>query len=440
MQIGHGTAGLVTVPGEPLGGYADRVQGAHGALDPLEVHALVIDDGRVRTALVVVDLVCVNVDLVAAVRAQLRAELQVDLTWLLATHTHSGPESGCHPGGGTTDPGLALRVRTAVLAAVGRAVSSVRPATLVATRALVPGLATRRTAEEPSPLDIPVDLVLVLEGSEVSGLLAVSPVHPTVLPSDNVRVSADLAGGIRRALQRDWPPRADGSAPWAVVATGSAGDISTRFSRKGRTPDELDRLGRLVSTALIQAPLVLSEPEPRAGDPMVRHAQVQISMHANDHARVLQLAAEPNTTTSRTAQVFKQGLDIARELTQGPTSFTATLEAVDLGACTLVAVPGELFLDLGEAIRAASANPVVVIGYANGYLGYLPTRDAPLGYEVAVSPVAPGSGERIVEACRGLVAGLAGRGPDPVTARTADTTPAATDLGLLDVEPLENRA
>jgi hypothetical protein len=430
MQIGHGAAGLATVPGEPLGGYADRRQGAHGTLDPLEVHAIVLDDGRRRTALVVVDLVCVNVDLVNSVRAQLRAELQVDVAWLLATHTHSGPESGCHPGGGTTEPGLALRVRTAARSAVGEALASLRPATLVATRALVPGLATRRTAEEPAPLDIPVDLVTVLEGSEVVGLLAVCPVHPTVLPSDNVRVSADLAGGIRRALHHDWPQRADGTTPWAVVATGAAGDISTRFSRRERTPDELDRLGHLVTAALVDT--AAAPPLPRATDRAVRHVHAQISLQGKDHERLPHQATAPDATTSRNEHVFRQGLAIARELTHGPTSYTVTLEALDLGDVTIVAVPGELFLELGEAIRSSSATPLIVVGYANGYLGYLPTRNAPLGYEVVVSPVAPGSGERIVEACRGLLA------------RLGEPDPGGPGLPAADPDhvepPLENRA
>jgi hypothetical protein len=168
----------------------------------------------------------------------------------------------------------------------------------------------------------------------------------------------------------------------------------------------------------------------------VGHAEARISLQGKDHASLPLRTTAPDTTPSRNEQVFRQGLDIARDLKQGPTSYAMTLEALDLGAVTLVAVPGELFLELGEAIRSSSANPanpVIVLGYANGYLGYLPTRNAPLGYEVVVSPVAAGSGERVVEACRGLLAQLAKPDPD------APAHP-ATELDHVEPEPLENRA
>ena len=78
------------------------------------------------------------------------------------------------------------------------------------------------------------------------------------------------------------------------------------------------------------------------------------------------------------------------------------IEAVRLGSVSLLAIPGELFLELGEDIRrrAPDTDGAIVLGYANGYLGYLPTRAAfeKLSYEVLVTPVRPGSGEAVVRA------------------------------------------
>ena len=51
-------------------------------------------------------------------------------------------------------------------------------------------------------------------------------------------------------------------------------------------------------------------------------------------------------------------------------------------------VPGELFSSLGKKIKAlAPDRAVMVAGYANGSLGYLPGRDAVSqgGYEVEVA-------------------------------------------------------
>ena len=51
---------------------------------------------------------------------------------------------------------------------------------------------------------------------------------------------------------------------------------------------------------------------------------------------------------------------------------------------TLVGVGGELFAAIGKRIQKLVGEPCLVVGYANGNAGYLPTREAfeEGGYEV----------------------------------------------------------
>ncbi len=83
-----------------------------------------------------------------------------------------------------------------------------------------------------------------------------------------------------------------------------------------------------------------------------------------------------------------------------------TVSVALLGELALAAVPGELYNRLGAAIKRASRRFVVLLGYTNGYAGYLPSREAyeELDYEVLMSPFAPGSGERLVEAIEKMLA------------------------------------
>jgi len=381
---------LDVVPGEPMGGYADRAQGVGGVLDPLEVHAVTFADAGHRFALVVADLVCVNVDAVARVRTALRT-VGVDSCWVVATHTHASPEAGCGPGGAATPPHVAGRLEAASLAAARSAVATEQAARLSSARTLVPGLASRRNVADPPPLDIPVDTVTVTVGTEVVGLVVVSPVHPTVLPADNNLVSADLNGGIRRALSTQ--------DRWVVVATGAAGDISTRHTRQGRGLGEVDRLGiRVADRVGTPAPHPGGGSAPPVRPPVTRRVRLAPKPPA-ELAAALRQAPPPDTGDGRVRRVFDQGLRIAEEqAARGRTEpYLIDVEAVDLDGTTVVGVPGELFLELGEAIRA-SAEGVVVVGYANGYLGYLPARDTPPCYETHASPVSSGSGEIVVEA------------------------------------------
>jgi hypothetical protein len=114
-------------------------------------------------------------------------------------------------------------------------------------------------------------------------------------------------------------------------------------------------------------------------------------------------APQPGGGNERIHRVMQQGLRIAAEQAarQRTQPYVIDVEAVDLDGVTVVAVPGELFLELGETIRAAApdqARDIVVLGYTNGYLGYLPTRDTQPCYETFASPVTSGSGEIVVEA------------------------------------------
>ena len=75
----------------------------------------------------------------------------------------------------------------------------------------------------------------------------------------------------------------------------------------------------------------------------------------------------------------------------------------------IVGIPGELFVELGLALKA---NPhfarTFVAGYCNDLIGYIPTRAAypEGGYEVETSRIAPGSGETIVDTALAALAAM----------------------------------
>ncbi|TDD68171.1 hypothetical protein E1262_16390 [Jiangella aurantiaca] len=387
MRVGHGSQLLEVVPGEPMGGYADRSHGVGGVLDPLEVHVVTFA-GRHRLALVVADLICVNTDAAGRIRAALR-ELRIDSCWVAATHTHASPEAGCTPGGEPTPADVARRLLAATVGAAKAAIVDEQDAWLTTTRADVAGLAGRRTSGDADPVDIPVDALVVSTALGVAGVVTVSPVHPTVLPADNRDVSADLNGAIRRALAA--PGR------WVVAATGAAGDISTRHTRRGRSTAELDRLAALVAGDLRLEPS--HEPGPDAVR-LPRSRTVRLAPKTAAEVTAATRATAAEAADERSRQVFEQGRRIARDLAarRRGEPYAVDVQAVRIGGVTLVAIPGELFLELGEAIRAAAGPEVIVLGYANGYLGYLPSRSTPPTYETLVSPVRPGSGEQVVDA------------------------------------------
>ena len=76
------------------------------------------------------------------------------------------------------------------------------------------------------------------------------------------------------------------------------------------------------------------------------------------------------------------------------------MTVVTVGNLAIVGIPGELFVELGLAIKATpNFARIFVAGYCNDLIGYIPTRAAypEGGYEVDTARIAAGSGETIVD-------------------------------------------
>jgi hypothetical protein len=99
------------------------------------------------------------------------------------------------------------------------------------------------------------------------------------------------------------------------------------------------------------------------------------------------------------------GRVLARELLrQAPArrrSYRVPLQAVRLGEALFCAFPGEMFVELGLALKAAGRPLIVPLGLAGGYYGYiLPGERLPAGgYEAlpASGRLGGAAGEMIVE-------------------------------------------
>jgi neutral ceramidase len=90
-----------------------------------------------------------------------------------------------------------------------------------------------------------------------------------------------------------------------------------------------------------------------------------------------------------------------------PHSVPAEVQVIRLGDIALVGVPGELFVELGLAIKRDSRlDYTFICGFANGNVGYIPTRYAYArgGYEINAAfkyygyptALAPEAGEQVV--------------------------------------------
>jgi hypothetical protein len=85
------------------------------------------------------------------------------------------------------------------------------------------------------------------------------------------------------------------------------------------------------------------------------------------------------------------------------------LQGIRIHDAVFVAVPGELFIEIALRAKQSARCPLFVVGLANGYIGYLPSRDAYAGggYEVVSAKCEADFADRLLEAITQLERRLA---------------------------------
>jgi hypothetical protein len=409
------SAGAATVAfpidaGTPMEGYAARSGAACGTHDELEISALVLCEANRRLVIVAADVAAVDAELVEEVASGAgvdRANLVI-----CASHTHSGP-AGVVPRLHPAEPDKllpALRARfvAACVVVISTALERMGPATLMFSRQPAPGFAANRN-DMHGPVDSRVSVLSVRNVSgELAAILVHFGCHPTVLSADNLFISSDFPGAMRTALRGSLEQK--GHRPVILFANGAAGDVSTRYTRRGQDFREVGRVGEGLAAAALRA---LNTSDPIKGS--IRYGLQRLSLTP----RSLDLGVLPDedaacgvdTAERRRAETRAQGaalLQLLADQGAGHVARVVDIEAWIIGELALVAVPGELFASLGSRVESVTGPATLVLGYANGYVGYLADEDAYTAatYEVLASPYAPGTGETVASAASQLVSRL----------------------------------
>jgi neutral ceramidase len=426
---------VITPPlGISLAGFGARKEGARGVHDDLHARALVLGEGEQRIALVICDLCEVDVPFVAEVRRRVEtaAGIPSEHVMVAATHTHAAPATFALFSS-PPDPGWLRGLADRLADAVAEASRRVVPAALALGLGREDTVARNRRRTD-GPVDPTVTVLRVERDGMSPAVLVHYACHPTVLGPDNFLTSRDYVGFLIDAVEH-------ATGGWAMFLNGACGDVNVGHSAErsalglpipGRTFERAEALGLRIAEEALRA---LDSARPLAGARKGRrpalsagHRTLVVPLRrgpspaeAEDLVRTrrCQLEALEQSASGEDAMTAARGEAMYAELARdwvvqlGPaTEETVEVQAFTVGDVALVALPGEFFAESGLRLRKRSPfQHTIVIGYANGGIGYVPPASAyaEASYETRLaqwSRVAPEAESLIIEATVKLLADL----------------------------------
>ncbi|MFP4027314.1 MAG: hypothetical protein ACLFWL_05940 [Candidatus Brocadiia bacterium] len=370
--------------------HGEKARRAEGVHMPLLANILFLSDGGTSVALCSCDLALIRLMDVRRIRREVGEtvpELDGPQTIVAATHTHSGPENtylfGTRPG---DDEVQVLNSRIA--SAVVEATRSTELCSLSLGAGQLELSHNRRVTDEdgrsrmvlehvPGETEGPVDPTLLALSCNSSdeipiGILFNWTAHALTLGPECRWFSPDYPGVARSRIQENY------DAVPVLFFNGAAGNVHPQVCMRADTSAAEDVGSRLGSEVLNL--LEFSE---------------QLDANAlSFRSRVL-------TFPSRVQPDIKVEVEIS---------------VLELGSVLFAFVPGEVFVEFQlEFRRGVDFEHVFFVGYANGWPGYIPTREAYKtgGYGVELrendppefcrTALPPGAGEEILEALSELV-------------------------------------
>ncbi len=369
---------------------------------PLQARALLVEQRGRRIAVVSLDLLGLAGQAVGGwnrfkqqVVAAARGAVAADDLVITSTHTHSGPESIALSDLFHTQAFQAwvARLGKRIGEAIEHAAASMRPCRLMVGSRAAPGLCVNRRIRTTRGIasvnrQLPPEVVIGPEGPvddqvrvaafvDAAGKPFAIVVNFTAHPVMEMcikQVSPDYPGEMIRELQRRCP------GAETIFLQGACGNINPPITK--RSAENCRRYGQRLAQ-LVHATLQKLKPSEGEGIDL-RWKTVRLPQ------RNLKGQPEPQPLETR-------------------------IGAARIGNTAFVFLPGEPFVEIGLAIREASPwELTMIVGYAEDYIGYIPTDRAFAngGYEIGPgrwSRVGRGSEAMVCREAIGLVKALAGR-------------------------------
>lgn len=382
---------------------------AKRAADPLHARCLVLDDAKTRVAFVVVDNCLIRRELMddAKQRANKLTGIPTDRILISSTHAHSCPTV---TGAFQSEPiveyveFLTERIAAGIKQAndnlaparvawgVGRDETQVfnrrwllkepsnesNPFGLIDQARMNPGYNNPKVTKSIGPVDPEVSFLSVQSpDGQPRAFLANYSLH--YVGGTGGDLSADYFGAFAERIGQLLKAEASGKTPFVgLMSNGTSGDVNNVNFALTMPPkyEPFEKL-KLVANSVATAALAAHEKAEYRSTTSIAMRETEIELKVRKPSAD-DIAAAKARLEKAGPFPYKTMPDIyAREtllLAEYPDTVKLKLQAIRIGELGIVAIPAEVFTEIGlEIKRRSPLKPTFTISLANGWNGYLPT-------------------------------------------------------------------
>ncbi len=416
-----GTAFRDITPAGPvyLMGYAARRgKATDGAVhDPLFVKALYLENSGIKALVLSLDLCELSLPDARSLSDRIKKATGAANVLVSVTHTHSAPITIEGRGEETGfDPIWFETVCEKAVEAAVEAAGNLFPARAGAGAVSAPEVGKNRRPD--SDVTDPALSVLKVEDESgaVRAILLNYACHCTILDGNSYTVSADYPGYLYTKLAERYP------GALTLFTNGAAGDINIGYSSDASALGEpmafrsFETAERMAGILFEKACAALQGISTRADAPLACRrvtvayplrrgapSDAELAETVEAYERFLSGdAPEEEKRKARIKQIYAQSLRVNLHAVGRRAAQEADSYLLRVDGALLVTFPVELFCEVGLALKERLPKNLTVfpVGYAGGYIGYLPTERAMRagGYEAETSPFAPDADQALLNA------------------------------------------
>ncbi len=408
-KLGFSQVDITPPIGTTLSGYeCERI--SEGVHDELFARTLLIDFEGELFCIVQMDLIGIDEHFIEKIFHRVK-DLGIKKDNLIActTHTHSGPKGIFDETSILDEESFGFYNYELVSDYVNKVEKCIRAAfddmmpleRMEVGSSYVQGIGSERHVNTEGDGRVFVMKLIREDGKKV--LLYNFSCHPTILHHDNLLISSDLPYGVLKYFGNSYD--------MIMFTNGSAGDISTRFTRQSTTFEEVDRIGKELGKAIENA---IKDPIYSGSINYFKTKRYRVSLkfrdiHSVEEANRRHLDAIKKVEEAKIANLPPSEMRLVESLFEGTSrdlKIAKTMKRREyleleinifrINDWNFITIPGEIFSNLSKPIRETDNN--IILGYTNGYYLYFPDEKAweKNYYEASSSYVKKGEGERLV--------------------------------------------